>query len=395
MAASHLSLCRSTPAIIHPYRRHWTALGLTSFRTVNVQVPLVLQGVTLFRTTSTQPFHKAKHLKLCFRLLEVQEDCTLTEAKEAYLQLAKKYHPDGQAKMANPQSFSELKEAYQTVCMHLQKEESSVQDTGDEEIDVKHTAPQHRQFLAFEGIGTGTPIQREKQYQAYRALRAANLAMDHKVEKLAYQDESALVVKDKKAAQKIKTTNTLDRMVEDLVQKSMADGDFDNLPGSGKPLPDRTHYCPFIDINQHNLNQVMVNNGYVPEWIRMEKEIRFDLQDMKEALLKERLKLGPEPLNKYNENKWKGLIDAFAADIASINKKIDHLNLIVPIIRLQMVHFKVEKELDKVVKQYDEVKPDETEQESGSTGVDGTGNGKLYQLFEKLSEKIGSRIMQL
>ena len=352
------------------------------------------------RQSSFQPYHKAKHLKECFQLLNLQEGCSKIEAKEAFFQLAKQYHPDGSAKTSNHQTFSQIKEAYQAVCEHLKKQDEAnfVHDIENEEDenDLKHTAPQHRQYLGYEGIGTGTPVQRQKQYQSFRAMRAANLAMDHKVEKMAYQDVSdsvnALIVKDKKAAQKIKTTNTLDRMVEDMVQKSMANGDFDNLPGSGKPLPSRTNYCPFIDISQHNLNQVLVNNGYVPEWIRLDREIKSNLQDLKDALLNERLKLGREPFNKFNENKWKDLLKSFEVDIRNLNKQIDHLNLIVPIIRLQMVHFKAQKEISKVLHEYDEVKPQEKQESTSSTDTS-AGHGILYRLLEKLSEGIVNKIM--
>lgn len=36
----------------------------------------------------------------------------------------------------------------------------------------KHTAPQHRQYLSFDGVGYGSPGQREKQYQQSRASKA-------------------------------------------------------------------------------------------------------------------------------------------------------------------------------------------------------------------------------
>lgn len=36
----------------------------------------------------------------------------------------------------------------------------------------QHTAPQHRQYLSFDGVGCGTPAQREKQHQQSRASKA-------------------------------------------------------------------------------------------------------------------------------------------------------------------------------------------------------------------------------
>ncbi len=49
--------------------------------------------------------------------------------------------------------------------------EDGEEDDGYTHPDIRHTAPQHRQFLSHEGFGYGTPGQRQKQYQKFRAAR--------------------------------------------------------------------------------------------------------------------------------------------------------------------------------------------------------------------------------
>ena len=49
-----------------------------------------------------------------------------------------------------------------------------------------------RQFLSNEGIGIGPPGQRERQYQKYRAMRAAENVYEHRVGKLTSQYETRL-----------------------------------------------------------------------------------------------------------------------------------------------------------------------------------------------------------
>ena len=110
----------------------------------------------------------------------------------------------------------------------------------------------------------------------------------------------------------------------------MNKGEFDNLQYTGKPLPDKISKCPYWDVSEHNLNQVLVNNGYVPEWIQAEREIRGELRELKSELLKARLKLGPEPLNSFNRNKWQNLKDGFTNSIQTLNKKVERRNMIVP-----------------------------------------------------------------
>ena len=68
-------------------------------------------------------------------------------------------------------------------------------------------------------------------------------------------------------------SNAIERVVEDLIQESMKNGEFDDLPGMGKPL-DFTERNPMVDTMTHNLNKIMINNGFTPEWIMLEKEIR-------------------------------------------------------------------------------------------------------------------------
>jgi DnaJ family protein C protein 28 len=53
----------------------------------------------------------------------------------------------------------------------------------------------------------------------------------------------------------------------------MSKGEFENLSGKGKPL-DYNERNPLVDTMTHNINKILINNGYAPEWITLEKEIR-------------------------------------------------------------------------------------------------------------------------
>lgn len=73
-------------------------------------------------------------------------------------------------------------------------------------LPSQHTAPQHRQYLSYEGIGMGTPSQRQKQYTSYQAMRAASNVNEYRVQKLSSQyPETALQQKERRAARKIRT----------------------------------------------------------------------------------------------------------------------------------------------------------------------------------------------
>lgn len=66
--------------------------------------------------------------------------------------------------------------------------------------------------------------------------------------------------------------STIDRVVDDYISEAMRRGDFDNLKGTGKPLePD---FNPMVDRFTRHLNKMLINNGYAPEWITLDKDIR-------------------------------------------------------------------------------------------------------------------------
>ena len=71
--------------------------------------------------------------------------------------------------------------------------------------------------------------------------------------------------------------SAIDRLVEDLIQESMAKGEFNNLKGMGKPLKTSSDYNPMIDSTTHNLNKIMIEQGYAPEWVMLDREIKWVL----------------------------------------------------------------------------------------------------------------------
>lgn len=84
-------------------------------------------------------------------------------------------------------------------------------------------------------------------------------------------------------------------IVEDLIKKAQLDGQFDNLPGAGKPLPpdEFAHYPEDIRM----VMRILKNSGHDEE-AQFIKEEMSDLQhQMKKSLGKEKTELEQQ----YNE----------------------------------------------------------------------------------------------
>ena len=50
----------------------------------------------------------------------------------------------------------------------------------------------------------------------------------------------------------------IDSLVEDLISESIAAGEFDNLKGAGKPLPERMEFNPHADPTTAKMNEILV-----------------------------------------------------------------------------------------------------------------------------------------
>ncbi|XP_006153953.1 dnaJ homolog subfamily C member 28 [Tupaia chinensis] len=311
-------------------------------------------GIIKNRMMST---HKSKKkIREYYRLLNLDEGCCADDVRESFRKLAKQYHPDSGSSTADSATFIRIEEAYRTVLSHVTEQTNSRQnkiDEGEEEEEkFEYKTPQHRHYLSFEGIGFGTPSQREKQYRQFRADRATEQVMEYQKQKLHSQYfADSLTVKDVRQSKEQKITKAIERLVEDLIQESMAKGDFDNLSGKGKPL-NKFSDCSYIDPMTHNLNRILIDNGYQPEWILMQKEIKDTIEQLREAILVSRKKLG-NPMTLTEQKQWNQVCEQFQENIRKLNKRINDFNLIVPILARQKVHFDAQKEMIRVQKIYE------------------------------------------
>ncbi|KAM3836997.1 dnaJ homolog subfamily C member 28 [Vipera latastei] len=294
--------------------------------------------------------HKPRNIIDSYKLLKLQEGCSLDDVKNSFLELAKQYHPDSGSVTADSTIFVQIEEAYRAVVNDMAKKIKSrdKEEDDDEEDKLKSKALQHRQYLNFEGIGFGTPSQRERQYVQFRVDRASEQIMEYRQRQMERQLAmgDVMLAKDVKQSKKAKITQAIERLVEDLIQESMAKGDFDNLSGKGKPLQ-KFSDCTHIDPMTHNLNRILIDNGYQPEWILIQKEIRETIEKLRKTIIVSRKKLG-DPITIQQEKQWKEVCEEFRENIKILNKRINDFNLVVPILSRQMVHFNADKEIARV-----------------------------------------------
>jgi DnaJ family protein C protein 28 len=131
----------------------------------------------------------------------------------------------------------------------------------------------------------------------------------------------------------------------------MAKGEFDNLSGKGKPLKHASSYNPYIDFTTHKLNQVLIENGFAPEWILLEKDIKEEMRRLRKDISLLRHKYNAV-LSPSDEAEWKKTVERFKEDCDNLNKNILKFNLTVPSLYKQLVNFQLEKEAQKALNSF-------------------------------------------
>lgn len=129
-------------------------------------------------------------------------------------------------------------------------------------------------------------------------------------------------------------------LVEQRIQDAMAAGDFDNLQGAGKPQ--NLLRNPYLDPSLELAYGLLKNNGFAPEWIVRDKEIRKQLEAARARL---RAAWARRRANPADETAWQAALARFDETLTQLNRKIDDFNLIVPIPGCQRVRVKLADEL--------------------------------------------------
>jgi len=128
-------------------------------------------------------------------------------------------------------------------------------------------------------------------------------------------------------------------LVERLIQEAIEEGAFDNLPGHGKPL-DLTPN-PYLESGQELAFGLLKNNGFAPEWIERDKEIR---REFKAA--RDHLRLAWQ--NWRGQPAWQAAVARFEQSLDKLNRKIDDFNLLVPIVSCQRSRLRLDDEVRRI-----------------------------------------------
>ncbi len=137
---------------------------------------------------------------------------------------------------------------------------------------------------------------------------------------------------------------------EEQIRRAIEDGEFDNLPGKGKPL--HLDENPFEDPEWHLANKVLLDGGFTLPWIEKRKDIEVRLAAARAALgqawlrRSNALRAGQEM--GWIETQWRQAEEVFRSGCSELNRLIFSYNLEVPTYQVQMLSIQVEREIQKI-----------------------------------------------
>lgn len=134
--------------------------------------------------------------------------------------------------------------------------------------------------------------------------------------------------------------------VDEQIRLAIENGEFDNLPGKGKPL--NLEENPFEDPEWRTAYCFLRNSGFTLPWINMRKEIEKDIMAARVSLQRawgwrRRMKKEDHLTHAY-KMEWEDELHEFKVRIESLNKKILVYNLEVPSTLLQIPQLNAEEE---------------------------------------------------
>ncbi|KAJ8959039.1 hypothetical protein NQ318_022294 [Aromia moschata] len=308
-------------------------------------------------------FNKKIDYKKCYKILEIEESSDQEQIRAAYLTMVKRYHPDSGTEEANAEKFQEVDKAFKILIKKKSQERWDVEEAKKGLIS-SYFSPKCNS--AYSSPTQAVPeLRGHRVRQSLSETEAVHQGASHesggervraRVSK-AQADEHSVLNKNRiyetwekvPLKHKIKTKHGFDRLVEDLIQESMSKGEFNNLKGCGKPLPSYQNKNPYVDFVTHKINEVLIDNGFAPEWITLQKEIRKEANQLRDDLVMERQYFGPYPLSVEENIDWSERVYQYTKVVDAINRKITKFNLVVPVLNKQMLHISLQNEAQKAM----------------------------------------------
>lgn len=135
--------------------------------------------------------------------------------------------------------------------------------------------------------------------------------------------------------------------IDRIIRKAREVGEFDNLPGKGKP---------FTHLDTDPLGQVLQAQGFVPRWLELDQDIQHKIEIAEQSVkrswewARQTWSSGSAADQRFAESEWQEAQRVFGERLEEINKLITILNLELPpaLRHLQKIPLKLQDQLQRL-----------------------------------------------
>lgn len=145
-------------------------------------------------------------------------------------------------------------------------------------------------------------------------------------------------------------------LVGQRIEEALRQGMFENLPGKGKRQ--NLQGNPHVPEGQGMAFDLLKNNDMAPAWIMDRKAVQADIQKLRlklqrlSAVHHEGMAEENEALRQEWQQSWASYVESWRAEIATLNKRIEALNLYQPPIpSLEIFKLRLDEEINRAQSQ--------------------------------------------
>lgn len=131
--------------------------------------------------------------------------------------------------------------------------------------------------------------------------------------------------------------------LDEAIQKAMEEGQFDNLPGTGKPLNLRQN--AYEDPTWRLAYRVLKQSGETLPWIAGRKSLVEEIDQARQKLARAWRWSRQKP-SKEGQAAWQHSEEEFRKTAAALNKRVRDFNLKAPTSSVHLPHLVVEREIE-------------------------------------------------
>lgn len=130
------------------------------------------------------------------------------------------------------------------------------------------------------------------------------------------------------------TAGPISRSVDQAILNAMAQGVFDNLPGSGQPL--NLENNPFADPDTQAAHHLLRSNGFAPAWIEARAELQAEIRAAEADLRRTWAWVRRSIHSRWALAEWDRAAQAYRERIDDLNKRIRDYNLTAPTLSVHL-----------------------------------------------------------